>query len=39
MEDVVGGAKTYLAGVELGVSTDTYDALGEVTWSGATLQG
>ena len=30
MEDVVGGAKTYLAGVELGVSTDTYDALGEV---------
>ena len=31
MEDVVGGAKTYLAGVELGVSTDTYDALGEVT--------
>ena len=31
MEDVVGGAKTYLAGIELGASTDTYDALGEVT--------
>ena len=31
MEDVVGGSKTYLASVELGVSTDTYDALGEVT--------
>ena len=30
MEDVVGGAKTYLAGIELGVCTDTYDALGEV---------
>ena len=41
MEDVVGGAKTYLAGVELGVSTNTYDALGEVTGrrdaSGVTL--
>ena len=34
MEDVVGGAKTYLAAVELGVSTDTYDALGEVTGRG-----
>ena len=31
MEDVVGGSKTYLASVQLGVSTDTYDALGEVT--------
>lgn len=31
MEDVVGGSKSYLASVELGVSTDTYDALGEVT--------
>ena len=31
MEDVVGGSKTYLASIELGVSTDTYDALGEVT--------
>ena len=31
MEDVVGGPKSYLASVELGVSTDTYDALGEVT--------
>ena len=31
MEDVVGGAKTYLASVELGGSTNTYDALGEVT--------
>ena len=30
MEDVVGGSKSYLASVELGVSTDTYDALGEV---------
>lgn len=31
MEDVVGGTKTYLASIELGVSTDTYDAQGEVT--------
>ena len=31
MEDVVGGSKSYLASIELGVSTDTYDALGEVT--------
>ena len=31
MEDVVGGAKSYLASIELGASTDTYDALGEVT--------
>ena len=31
MEDVVSGAKTYLASVELGSATDTYDALGEVT--------
>lgn len=31
MEDVVGGSKSYVAAVELGVSTDTYDALGEVT--------
>ena len=30
MEDVVGGSKSYLASVELGISTDTYDALGEV---------
>ena len=30
MEDVVGGSKSYLASIELGVSTDTYDALGEV---------
>ena len=34
MEDVVGGSKSYLASVELGVSTDTYDALGEVTERG-----
>ena len=34
MEDVVGGTKSYLASVELGVSTDTYDALGEVTERG-----
>ena len=31
MEDVVGGAKSYLASIELGASTDTYDAMGEVT--------
>ena len=31
MEDVVGGSKTYLASVHLGVATDTYDALGEVS--------
>ena len=31
MENVVGGSKTYFATVELGASTDTYDALGEVT--------
>lgn len=31
MEDVVGGSKSYVASIELGVSTDTYDALGEVT--------
>jgi tRNA pseudouridine55 synthase len=31
MEDVVGGSKSYMASVELGLSTDTYDALGEVT--------
>ena len=31
MEDVVGGSKSYLASIELGVSTDTYDAEGEVT--------
>lgn len=31
MENVVGGSKTYLATVELGASTDTYDALGEIT--------
>ena len=34
MQDVVGGAKTYLASIELGVETDTYDALGEVTGRG-----
>ncbi len=34
MEDVVGGSKSYLASIELGVSTDTYDALGEVTERG-----
>ena len=43
MEDVVGGAKSYLASIELGVATDTYDALGEVTErrdsSGVTLAG
>ena len=31
MEDVVGGSKSYRASVELGVATNTYDALGEVT--------
>ncbi len=31
MEDVVGGSKSYLASIELGASTDTYDALGGVT--------
>ena len=31
MEDVVSGSKSYLASIELGVSTDTYDAQGEVT--------
>ena len=31
MEDVVGGSKIYRACIELGVVTDTYDALGEVT--------
>ncbi len=31
MEDVVGGSKSYRVAVELGVSTDTYDAQGEVT--------
>ena len=31
MEDVVGGSKSYLASIELGASTDTYDAEGEVT--------
>jgi len=43
MEDVVGGAKSYLVSIELGVSTDTYDALGEVAErrdsSGITLTG
>ena len=34
MEDVVGGPKSYLASIELGVSTDTYDAEGEVTGRG-----
>ena len=34
MEDVVGGSKSYLASVELGVTTDTYDALGEVAERG-----
>lgn len=34
MEDVVGGSKSYLASIELGVSTDTYDAQGEVTERG-----
>ena len=36
MENVVGGSKTYLAAVELGASTDTYDALGEITERGDT---
>lgn len=31
MEYVVSGSKSYLASIELGASTDTYDALGEVT--------
>ena len=31
MEDVVGNSKTYLASIELGTTTDTYDALGEIT--------
>ena len=34
MEDIIGGAKTYLAGIELGAQTDTYDALGEITERG-----
>ena len=38
MEDVVGGAKSYLASIELGVATDTYDALGEVTERGDSCQ-
>lgn len=31
MEDLINGSKAYRADVELGVVTDTYDALGEVT--------
>ena len=31
MEHVVGGGKTYLTSIELGIATDTYDALGEIT--------
>ena len=31
MEDLINGGKTYRADVELGVATDTYDALGEIT--------
>ncbi|MYC07089.1 MAG: tRNA pseudouridine(55) synthase TruB [Chloroflexi bacterium] len=31
MEHVVGGGKTYLTSIELGITTDTYDALGEIT--------
>ena len=38
MEDVVGGSKSYLATIELGASTDTYDALGEVTDRGDSSQ-
>lgn len=30
MEDLINGSKAYRADVELGVATDTYDALGEV---------
>lgn len=33
MEDIVSGGKIYRAGVEFGVATDTYDALGEITAS------
>ena len=36
MENVVGSSKTYLATVELGAATDTYDALGDVTERGDT---
>ena len=31
MEHVVGSGKAYLTSVELGITTDTYDALGEIT--------
>lgn len=31
MEHVVAGGKTYLTSIELGIATDTYDALGEIT--------
>jgi tRNA pseudouridine55 synthase len=34
VEFLVNTTKTYLAGVELGVSTDTYDASGQVTFQG-----
>ena len=34
MEHLVGGTKDYRAAIELGVSTDTYDALGKVTGRG-----
>lgn len=31
MEHVAGGGKTYLTSIELGITTDTYDALGKIT--------
>ena len=31
MEDLINGSKTYRADVELGASTNTYDALGDIT--------